>query len=91
MLRASSAPLMTASFLIPTAPILVWQTIFSATFFFRYWLFNVSACDVLKGYNGQAHDGGEPIFTVVWVLTAAVALVGIAGLAFRWRELNADV
>ena len=76
--------------LIPLAPILIWQANFAIKLTIGLWFLNRSACDVLDGTFGQLMDGGELIYTVIWLAVAAVSWAGLFVLALKWKRAQAE-
>lgn len=90
LLRQTSKPAIALALLIPLSPILIWQANFAIKLTIGFWFLNRSACDALDGTFGQLMDGGEPIYTAIWLTVAAVSWAGVIVLALKWKRAQAE-
>ena len=89
-LRQTSKPVLALALLIPLAPVFIWHANFAIKLTIGFWFFDRSACDTLDGTTGQLVDGGEPIYTAIWLAIAAVPWAGIAALAVKWKRAKTE-
>lgn len=89
-LRQTSKPLLVLALLIPLAPVFIWQANFAIKLTIGFWFFDRSACDTLDGTVGQLVDGGEPIYTAIWLAVAAVSWACVAELAVKWKRAKIE-
>lgn len=75
-------------FLSMTAPVLIWEAVFSGHFLLAFWWQGRSACDVLEGTFNQSLDGDEAPLTILWAFLTAMASYGPI-ILFRLARMEA--
>lgn len=86
-LTQSKRPALTAILLLPTTPLLAWQAIFTIRLTTGHWFANASACDILDNTSGQAPDGAEPWFILIWLLLSTASFWSFGTIILRARPI----
>lgn len=71
-------------FLLPLAPVVIWQAWFSARLAFEVFAFERSACSVLEGaIPDYPMSGSEAFFAIAWPTMSFGLLVGLSAILLR--------